>query len=112
MDARRCPEWGPRPSDLSGNSAVRVPGSTPVGAHPINRVASAIGNLAVGAKSELESLKNINKEVKESVILKLLDINELALRLDESRSDMWWSWSGKKRGGPRNSRPRKSGSTR
>ncbi|GBP21034.1 hypothetical protein EVAR_11065_1 [Eumeta japonica] len=23
--------------------------------------------------------------------------------------DMWWSWSGKKRGGPRNSRPRRKG---
>ncbi|GBP92821.1 hypothetical protein EVAR_57333_1 [Eumeta japonica] len=44
------------------------------------------GNLAVGAKSELESLKNISREVKESVILKLQDISELALRLDESRS--------------------------
>ncbi|GBP96471.1 hypothetical protein EVAR_48134_1 [Eumeta japonica] len=42
---------GPRPSDLSGNSAVRVPGSTPVGVHPINRVASAIGNLAVGRRA-------------------------------------------------------------
>ncbi|GBP72811.1 hypothetical protein EVAR_40312_1 [Eumeta japonica] len=40
----------------------------------------------MGAKSELESLKNISKEVKESVILKLQDISELALRLDESRS--------------------------
>ncbi|GBP93911.1 hypothetical protein EVAR_90911_1 [Eumeta japonica] len=78
---------GPRPSDLSGGiPRCESRGSTPVGAHPINKVASAIGNLAVGAKSELESLKNINKEVKESVILKLLDINELALRLDESRS--------------------------
>ncbi|GBO99843.1 hypothetical protein EVAR_90707_1 [Eumeta japonica] len=78
---------GPRPSDLSGGTPrCESRGSTPVGVHPINRVASAIGNLAVGAKSELESLKNISKEVKESVILKLLDINELALRLDESRS--------------------------
>ncbi|GBP01739.1 hypothetical protein EVAR_72846_1 [Eumeta japonica] len=42
---------GPRPSDLSGNSAVRVPGSTPVGVHPINRVASAMSNLAVGRRA-------------------------------------------------------------
>ncbi|GBP89238.1 hypothetical protein EVAR_71124_1 [Eumeta japonica] len=40
----------------------------------------------MGAKSELETLKNISKDVKESVILKLQDISELALHLDESRS--------------------------
>ncbi|GBP28958.1 hypothetical protein EVAR_83857_1 [Eumeta japonica] len=51
---------GPRPSDLSGNSAVRVPGSTPVGVHPINRVASAIGNL-VGRRASSKVSKILAK---------------------------------------------------
>ncbi|GBP96832.1 hypothetical protein EVAR_85589_1 [Eumeta japonica] len=39
------------------------------------------------AKGELEGLKNISREVKESVIGKLSAIGELALRLEESRSN-------------------------
>ncbi|GBP96902.1 hypothetical protein EVAR_84155_1 [Eumeta japonica] len=54
-------------------------------AHPLARLAS-IGTLAMEARGELEGLRNISRDVKESVIGKLAAISELALRLEESRS--------------------------
>ncbi|GBP58787.1 hypothetical protein EVAR_25860_1 [Eumeta japonica] len=87
---RHCPDrrsrgWIP----VGGNSVQRwreSQRSTSVDVHSINRMASRIRNLAMGAKSELGAFKNINKDVKEFVIMKLQDISALALLLDESCS--------------------------
>ncbi|GBP28237.1 hypothetical protein EVAR_19085_1 [Eumeta japonica] len=61
---------GPRLGDLSGGSPRSESQKfMPVDIHLINRVASKIANLAMGAKSELEALKNISKDVKQSLLL-------------------------------------------
>ncbi|GBP00881.1 hypothetical protein EVAR_50156_1 [Eumeta japonica] len=78
------------PANLSGNSPRPEPrkaSSTRPDQLPTGRLASGIGKLAMEAKGELEGLKNISREVKESVIGKLSAIGELALRLEESRSN-------------------------
>ncbi|GBP85098.1 hypothetical protein EVAR_51217_1 [Eumeta japonica] len=67
----------PEPRDVS---------PTRLDAHPMVRLAAGIETLAMKAKDDLEGLKNISPDVKESVIGKLAAINELALHLEESRS--------------------------
>ncbi|GBP90792.1 Retrovirus-related Pol polyprotein from type-1 retrotransposable element R1 [Eumeta japonica] len=79
----------PTPVDLSGGTPRPEPRdsrSVRLDAHPIGRLASSIGTLAMEARGELECLRNISRDVKESVIGKLAAISELALCLEESRS--------------------------
>ncbi|GBP82534.1 hypothetical protein EVAR_91659_1 [Eumeta japonica] len=78
------------PADLSEDSPrpeLRKAASARPDALPTGRLASGIGNLAMEARRELEGLKNISRDVKESVIGKLSVIGELAFRLEESRSN-------------------------
>ncbi|GBP24847.1 Putative 115 kDa protein in type-1 retrotransposable element R1DM [Eumeta japonica] len=79
----------PTPVDLSGGTPRperRDSRSVRLDAHPIGRLASSIETLAMEARGELEGLKNISRDVKESVIGKLAAISELALRHEEYRS--------------------------
>ncbi|GBP51307.1 hypothetical protein EVAR_34093_1 [Eumeta japonica] len=79
----------PMPVDLSVSTPWSEPRDTRsarLDAHPTGRLAASIGTLAMEARAELEGLRNISREIKESVIAKLAAISELALRLEESRS--------------------------
>ncbi|GBP21021.1 hypothetical protein EVAR_11052_1 [Eumeta japonica] len=89
------------PADLSEDSPrpeLRKAASTRPDALPTGRLGSGIGKLAMEARRELEGLKNISRDVKESVIGKLSVIGELALRLEETRSN-YVAELGKRRGG-------------